>query len=95
MNLTREGSSTQQAANRRYAGSMLGAMAEGVYGPLHMGRAVQVERDYEFDSVAIVYYPGVEFFADLMRSDFFQQIYGDKQLGDTQAVITVPILDLL
>jgi hypothetical protein len=45
--------------------------------------------------VAIVYCPGVQFFADMLRSEFFQGIIGGKQLGDTQAVITVPILDLL
>jgi hypothetical protein len=30
-----------------------------------------------------------------LRSDFFQGIIGGKQLGDTQATITVPILDIL
>jgi hypothetical protein len=95
VNLIQEGTPEQVAADRRYALSMLGAMAEGGYGPLHMGRAVTVERDYEFDTVAIVYYPGVGFFADMATSRFFQGIVGDKQLGDTQAVVTVPILHRL
>ena len=38
---------------------------------------------------------GVELFAQMLLSDFFQDVYGNKQLGDTQAVITVPILDRL
>jgi hypothetical protein len=62
---------------------------------MHIGRAVRVEADHDFDAVAIVYYPGVQFFADMLRSEFFQGIIGGKQLGDTQATITVPILDLL
>ena len=95
VNLIRQGSSEQSAANRNYVLRMMGAMAEGGYGVMHMGRAVQVERDYEFDSVGIVFYPGVDFFADMSRSEFFQGVIGDKQLGDTQATITVPILDRL
>ena len=95
VNLIQAGTPEQQAANRSYGGRMLGAMAEGGYGPLHMGEAVSVESDYDFDSVAIVYYPGVDFFADMATSDFFQGIVGDKQLADTQAVLTVPILDRL
>jgi len=95
VNLVKSGTPEQQAADRRYGASMLGAMAEGGYGPMHVGRAVRVERDYDFDRVMIVYYPGVDFFADLAQSEFFQSIVGDKQLGDTQAVITVPILDRL
>jgi hypothetical protein len=31
--------------------------------------------------------------ADMMRSRFYRGIVGDKQLGDTQASITVPVLD--
>ncbi|WP_139277894.1 hypothetical protein [Rhodococcus marinonascens] len=95
VNLIQQGTREQRSANRRYTMSMLSAMAEGGYGPLHIGRPVRVERNYEFDAVALVYYPGVEFFVDLIQSEYFQAIFGDKQLGDTQAVITVPILDRL
>jgi len=62
---------------------------------MHMGAAVQVEKNYDFDHVMIVYYPGVQFFADMMTSEYYQAIFGDKQLADTQAIITVPILDRL
>lgn len=95
VNLQKTGSPEQQASDRGYVGRMMSAMAEGGYGPMHLGPAVRVERDYDFDSVAIVYYPGVQFFADMLRSEFFQGIIGGKQLGDTQATITVPILDRL
>ena len=33
--------------------------------------------------------------ADMIRSEFFQGIIGDKQLGDNQSTITVPVLDRL
>jgi hypothetical protein len=95
VNLTRRGTAEQQASDRSYGWRMLGAMAEGGYGPMHMGRAVAVEGDHDFDSVAIVYYPGVEFFHEMANSEFFQGIIGDKALGDAQASITVPVLSRL
>jgi uncharacterized protein (DUF1330 family) len=95
VNLQKKGTAEQQASDRGYVGRMTAAMAEGGYGPMHIGQAVRVEGEHDFDGVAIVYYPGVEFFADMLRSEFFQGIIGGKQLGDTQATITVPILDLL
>jgi len=95
VNLVKDGTPEEQAANRSYGASMLGAMAEAGYGPIHAGRPVRLERNYDFDSTLLVFYPGVEFFAELMRSEFSQSIYGNKQLGDTQANITVPILDRL
>ena len=95
VNLQKQGTPEQQASDRAYVGRMMSAMAEGGYGPMHIGRAVRVEGNHDFDAVAIVYYPGVQFFADMLRSDFFQGIIGGKQLGDTQATITVPILDRL
>jgi hypothetical protein len=95
VNLIKHGTPEQRAADRGYTGRMLGAMAEGGYGPMHLGRAVSVEADHDFDDVVIVYYPGVPFFADMLRSQFFQGIIGGKQLGDTQSTITVPILELL
>ena len=93
VNLLRNGTPEQQAADRSYGASLFGAMAEGVYGPQHVGRAVRVERDYQFDQIAIVYYPGRKFFGDMILSEYYQEIYSDKQLSDSQAVITAPILD--
>jgi hypothetical protein len=94
-NLNREGSSSDAAADRRYTARMFGMMAEGVHGPMHVGRAVPLVEGDRFDRVALVYYPGVQYFADLMRSKFYLGIVGDKQLADAQASITVPVLDRL
>lgn len=85
----------QQDANTGYAWEMLGAMAELGYGPLHSGAAVAVAGEVEFESIMLVYYPGVRFFSMLLQSEFFQNIIGDKQLGDYQATVTVPVLDKL
>ena len=49
----------------------------------------------EFDQVAIVYYPGVDYFQKLMRSRYFNGIVEGKQPGDTLAMPTVPILGRL
>lgn len=95
VNLVRRGTPEQQAADAEYGSSMIGAMAEGGYGPMHFAKAITVEGDHQFDRVAIVYYPGVEFFASLVGSEFFQGIIGGKQLGDSLSAITVPILPLL
>jgi hypothetical protein len=94
-NLLREGTSENAAADRQYTQQMFGLMAEGVHGPMHIGDAVPLEADDRFDRVALVYYPGVQYFADMMRSRFYRGIVGDKQLGDTQVSITVPVLDRL
>ncbi len=94
-NLLREGTSANAAADRQYTQQMFGLMAEGVHGPMHIGDAVPLEADDRFDRVALVYYPGVQYFADMMRSRFYRGIVGDKQPGDTQASITVPVLDRL
>ena len=74
---------------------MMDGMAEGGYGPMHIGSAVRLESDFDFEEVTLVYYPGVEFFADMARSTFFRGIIGGKTLGDTQTSLTVPILDRL
>lgn len=94
-NLSRAGTPEQQEKDAAYVGRMLGSMAEGGYGPIHMGRAVRVTGEAEFENVAIVFYPGVRFFAEMIQSEFFQSIIGDKQLGDNQSTITVPVLDRL
>lgn len=95
VNLVLPGTPEQRAADRGYVRRMFGLMAEGVHGPMHMGRAVTLEKDTHFDRVALVYYPGVDYFRKMATSRFYQGILGGKQLGDTQASITVPILGLL
>ena len=95
VNLIQHGSSTQRRANERYGAQMLAMMAEADCGPIHLGPAAAGTKGHDFDQVAIVQYPSIEFFADMLRSRFFQAIVADKQLGDTQAVVTVPVLDRL
>lgn len=92
LNFVRSGDAAQQRADAAYVSAMLGMMAESGAGPMHMGRAVTLEGEAEFDRVAIVYYPGVQFFADLIRSEFFTSIVGDKQLADSLSAPSVPLL---
>ena len=92
VNLQRPGTPEQQANDRKYTSKMIARMARGGHGPMHVGEAVTLEGDADFDRVAIVYYPGATYFANLISSGFFQGIIGDKQLGANLAVPTVPIL---
>lgn len=92
LNFMKSGSAEQQQANSGYGAAMMGMMAELGIGPMHMGGAVTLEGDADFDQVAIVYYPGVEFFAEMVQSTFFTGIVGGKQLGDTLSSPTVPLL---
>lgn len=94
-NLSRPGDAEQQTSNSGYGRRMLGAMAEGGYGPLHFGSAVEVDGGGEFEDIVLVYYPGPRFFAEMATSTFFQGIIGGKQLGDNQSTITVPVLSRL
>jgi hypothetical protein len=95
VNLLKRGTPEQEAANSAYTGRMFELMAEGGHGPMNIGDAVTLERGTDYDTVALVYYPGVDYFADMATSTFYQGIYGQKQVGDTQASITVPVLDRL
>ena len=95
VNLARNGTPEEQAANADYAAEMLGLMADLRYGPMHIGSTVSLEHDHDFDQAMLVYYPGSQYFNDLSTSTWFQSIIGDKQLADTQACITVPITNLL
>lgn len=95
VNLIQRGDAAQRAADAAYAGKMMEMMAERGYGPLHFGAAVTVANGVDFDQVAFVYYPSVNFFAELINSTAFQTIIGNKQLADTQATITIPILNQL
>jgi hypothetical protein len=92
LNFMKSGSAEQRDANSGYGNEMMGLMAELGMGPTHMGRAVTLEGEAEFDQVAIVYYPGVDFFAQMVQSEFFTGIVGGKQLGDTLSSPSVPLL---
>ena len=56
---------------------------------------VALEGDADFDRVVLVYYPGVEYFVDMVQSEFYTGIFGGKQLGDNLSTPTVPILQHL
>jgi hypothetical protein len=94
-NLIKPGDAAQRAADRAYLDSMMSAMAERAHGPMHMGRAVTVEGDARFSSVAIVYYPGIDHMQEMMRSTFMARIGEGKQQGDSLAVVTLPLLSKL
>ena len=95
VNLVKEGTSAQRAANSGYGREMMGLMAEQGHGPMHVGKAVTLEGEADFDNVIFVYYPGVDYMAQMVSSEFFTGIVGGKQLGDTHATVTVPLLGQL
>jgi uncharacterized protein (DUF1330 family) len=95
VNFAKEGDAEQREANSGYGGEMLGLFAETGAGPMHMGRAVTVEGDADFDQVIIVHYPGVRFFAEMIQSEFYTGIFGGKQLSDDLSTLTVPLLPRL
>ncbi len=94
-NLIQPGNPAQQKADRSYAMNMVSAMAEGSYGPMHIGRAVQVEGEAQFSQFVAVYYPGIDHMQAMVGSTFMNRIGSGKQLGDSLAVATVPVLSKL
>ena len=92
VNLILPGTTDQQAADRAYSGAMLRGMAEGGYGPMHMGRAVSVEGEYRYKQFVAVYYPGIDYMHAMIGSTFINRVGPGKQLGDTLAVATIPVL---
>ena len=91
-NLSRPGTADQQAADASYGRKMITRMARGVHGPLHIGQAVSLDDQSDFETAVLVYYPGANYFADLITSTFFTGIIGDKQLGENLSMPTVPIM---
>ena len=94
-NLIEPGSEAQRKADRSYGLSMMSAMAERSYGPIHAGRAVCVEGDARFSQFVAVYYPGIDHMHAMIGSTFMNRIGSGKQLGDSLAVATVPVLSKL
>lgn len=95
INLIQPGTAEQRAADGAYTREMIRGMAEGGYGPTHMGRAVTVEGDTRFRSFAAVYYPGIDHMQAMLGSTFMNRIAPGKQLGDTLAIATIPVLSKL
>lgn len=92
LNFLKNGTPEQEFANADYGDEMFGLMAELGIGPMHMGTPVTLEGNASFDQIAIVYYPGTLFFAEMVQSTFYTDISGDKQLGDTLSSPSVPLL---
>lgn len=94
-NLIQPGNAEQRNADRSYTQQMMSGMAEGSYGPMHMGRAVALDEDARFEKFAVVYYPGIDHMQAMLGSTFMNRIGSGKQLGDSLAVATIPILSKL
>ena len=94
-NLIQPGNSAQRKADRSYGLSMLSSMAERSYGPMHVGRAVPVEGAARFSQFVAVYYPGIDHMHAMVGITFINRIGSGKQLGDSLAVATVPVLSQL
>jgi len=95
INFQKFGDASQKRANSKYGDAMMSMLAEMGHGPVHLGRAVTLEDDVDFDQVAIVSYPGIEYFVEMVQSKFYTGIFGGKQLGDDLSSPTVPILQHL
>ena len=92
LNFLKDGDSDERKDMEGYGSAMLDLMAETGNGPVHIGRAVTVEGNASFDNVAIVYYPGVEYLAEMIQSKYFSGIFGGKRLSDSLGLLTVPLL---
>jgi hypothetical protein len=93
--LVKRGNRAQQAEFADFARTMASRMAALGHGPLHMGRPIALEDIARFDQVFVMQYPSAGYYADLLASQFFLRITGEKLLADTLAVYTVPITDRL
>ena len=94
-NLIQPGDAGQRKADRAYAMGMIRGMAEGAYGPMHIVRAVTVEGEARFSQFVAVYYPGIDHMQAMLGSTFMNRIGSGKQLGDSLAVATIPVLSKL
>ena len=92
VNLIQPGTAEQRAADNAYTGEMMRGMAEGGYGPMHMGRAVLVEGEHRYKQFVAVYYPGIDHMHAMIGSTFINRVGPGKQLGDSLAVATIPVL---
>ena len=74
-------------------GSGIGSLIGGLYATGMS--ADEVENAIHNSDWIDVFYPGTEYFADLVRSEFFTDAVRGKQLGDTMSLLTVPLLPRL
>ena len=92
LNFHKEGDPSERESMGNYGDAMFDLMAESGNGPVHLGSGVTVEGDPSFDNVVIVYYPGVDYLAELVQSKYFIGIVGGKRLGDAMGMLSVPLL---
>ena len=92
LNFHKEGDASERESMSAYGDAMFDLMAESGNGPMHFGRGVTVEGDASFDNIVIVYYPGVDYLAEMVQSKYFIGIFGGKRLGDAMGMLTVPLL---
>ena len=92
LNFHKEGDPSERESMGNYGDAMFDLMAESGNGPVHLGSGVTVEGDASFDNVVIVYYPGVDYLAELVQSKYFIGIVGGKRLGDAMGMLSVPLL---
>ena len=57
-----------------------------------MGRGVAVEGEHRYRNFVAVYYPGIDHMHAMVGSTFINRVGPGKQLGDTLAVATIPVL---
>ncbi len=80
-----------QAAVEDAGAGLLSRMAALGHGPLHVGRAVVLEKLARFDRVFVIYYPSARYFADMLSSQYYASMTGYRQPGDAIRVPTVPV----
>ncbi|NQX90275.1 MAG: hypothetical protein HRT77_16620 [Halioglobus sp.] len=70
---------------------LLSRIAALGHGPLHVGRAVAIEKLARFDRVFIVSYPSARYYAAMLSSQFYASVTGFRHPGDAIRVATVPV----
>merc|ERR1712048_693030 len=97
--MTEADSEEARAANDRYGLKMMEMLSQNGAGMMDYGITLHpnVTGDDEpwrnFQQVAAVHYPNRRFFVNMVRSHWMQTNVQDKSLGDTLALLTVPLLN--
>jgi len=92
LNFLQDGAADEREDMAGYGSAMFDLMAESGNGPMHFGRAVTVEGDADFDTCVVVYYPGVDYVAEMAQSTYFLGIFSGKRLRDNLTLLSVPLL---
>jgi hypothetical protein len=92
VNLIRPGSTEEQDADRAYIATHARGMAEGAQGPMHMGRRRHGRRRQPLRAIRGRLLPGIDHMHAMVGSTFMDRIVRGKQLGDSLALATNPVL---